>query len=418
MQREFSPGRIMTVTIAVLAIIALAWLVIQIRSVIAMALIGVIFAAAIEPLINRLRRLGLPQVQSILIVYVFTIGIISLLLMLIVPTLLSQGSTLIDDIPTILQDLRRQADASPNSFINTTVWDALLRAERAWVEWRSSPPIEGQEAIKIVSSVGNGLFTAFTVLVVGFYWLTEKMTLKRIFIGLFPPRRRDTVTEIWESIELKLGGWIRGQLVLCLIIGALSTTGYFLLDLRFWLALGIFAGFTEAVPFIGPIVGGGAAVVVALTDSWQKALIVLIFAIALQQLESALLVPRVMRNAVGMSPLTVILAVLIGSEIAGILGAVLAIPVGAAVQVTLQILLRGRLHPAMSVALSGVSATVVTPSSPPARKFVVKRIERHHGPGARPVYSGRHPNGAQADASSAVEMASSSSAGSGEPASR
>lgn len=417
MQRDISPGRIMTVTIAVLAIIALAWLVIQIRSVIAMALIGVIFAAAIEPLINRLRRLGLPQVQSILIVYVFTIGIISLLLMLIVPTLLSQGSTLIDDVPTILQDLRRQADASPNSFINTTVWDALLRAERAWVEWRSSPPIEGQEAIRIVSSVGNAIFTAFTVLVVGFYWLTEKMTLKRIFVGLFSPRRRDTVTEIWEAVELKIGGWIRGQLVLCLIIGALSTTGYFLLDLRFWLALGIFAGFTEAVPFIGPIVGGGAAVVVALTDSWQKALIVLIFAIALQQLESALLVPRVMRNAVGMSPLTVILAVLIGSEIAGILGAVLAIPVGAAVQVTLQILLRGRLHPEMTVALPD-GAMMANPPSPPARRFVVKRVERHHGPGVRPVYSGRHPNGAQADASSAVEMASSSSAGSGEPASR
>ena len=294
----------------------------------------------------------------------------------------------------------------------------MLPVERAWEEGRQTPPIEGQEAIKIVSSVGGALFTTFTVLVVGFYWLTEKTTLKRIFIGLFPTRRRDTVTEIWESIELKLGGWIRGQLLLCLIIGALSTTGYFLLDLRFWLALGIFAGLTEAVPFIGPIVGGAAAAGGALTDSWQKALIVLIFAIVLQQLESALLVPRVMRNAVGMSPLTVILAVLIGSEIGGILGAVLAIPVGAAVQVTLQILLRGRLQPAMSVALPGGAAAVDVPPSPPARRFVVKRVERHHGPGARRTYSGQHPNGAQADASSAVEMASSSNAGSGDPASR
>jgi predicted PurR-regulated permease PerM len=419
MRRELTPGKIMIFAIAVLVVFALAWLLIQIRSVIAMALVGVIFATAIEPLVNRLRRLGLPQIQAILVVYVFMIGLLTLLLMLIVPTLLSQGSSLIDDVPTILQELRRQADASPNNFINTTVWDALLRAERAWIQWRSSPPIEGQEAVRIVSSVGGAIFTIFTVLVVGFYWLSEKNTLRKIFIGLFSPKRQGTVTEIWDAIEFKIGGWIRGQLLLCLIIGSLSTTAYFFLDLRFWLALGIFAGITEAVPFIGPIVGGGAAVVVALTDSWQKAVIVLIFAVLIQQLESALLVPRVMRNAVGMSPLTVIFAVLIGSEAAGVLGAVLAIPVGAAVQVSLQIILRSKLHPELAMAVPG---GFTSSAAPPARKFVVKRIERNGGPGNRPVYANNHHarDGADqaGDSSSAVEMASSSAAGSGDPASR
>ena len=126
------------------------------------------------------------------------------------------------------------------------------------------------------------------------------------------------------------------------MIGVLSTIAYWAIGLDFWLALGLIAGITEIIPFLGPILGGGAAVMVALTDSWQKALMVLIFAVALQQLEGAFLVPRVMRNAVGMTPLTVILAVLIGGSLAGILGAVLAIPVGAAAQVLVGELLYNR----------------------------------------------------------------------------
>jgi predicted PurR-regulated permease PerM len=138
-------------------------------------------------------------------------------------------------------------------------------------------------------------------------------------------------------------------LVLCLTIGALSTIGYFLLGLQFWLALGILAGITEIIPFIGPFLGGGTAVAIAFTESWQKALAVAIFAVVLQQLEGAFLVPRIMRNAVGMTPLTVILAVLVGGSLGGPLGAVLAIPVGAAVQVLVQDLLRSRAEATDSV---------------------------------------------------------------------
>jgi predicted PurR-regulated permease PerM len=179
-------------------------------------------------------------------------------------------------------------------------------------------------------------------MIIAFYWMTEKAIIKRIVLGLLPFSRRDRAHALWDQIEYRLGGWTRGQLVLCLTIGALSTVGYFLLGLQFWLALGILAGITEIIPFIGPFLGGGTAVAIAFTESWQKALAVAVFAIVLQQLEGAFLVPRIMRNAVGLTPLTVILAVLVGGSLGGPLGAVLAIPVGAAVQVLVQDLLRSR----------------------------------------------------------------------------
>jgi predicted PurR-regulated permease PerM len=131
-----------------------------------------------------------------------------------------------------------------------------------------------------------------TVLIVAFYWLTEKTLIKRAFINAIPATGRERVYHAWEEIEKRIGGWARGQLTLMLIVGVVSTIAYGAMGLDFWLALGLIAGLTEAIPFIGPFIGGGAAVAVALTDSFEKVILVIVFVVILQQIEGALLVPR------------------------------------------------------------------------------------------------------------------------------
>jgi predicted PurR-regulated permease PerM len=261
---------------------------------------------------------------------------------LVFPPLVSQGSELIDQVPQILLDLRESAVKSDNEFIRTSGVRTIDRARAGWEDLRGSQIIEGDQAVSFATSVVGVLFTTISTLIVAFYWMTEKAIIKRLVLGLFPLDRRDRAHSLWDEIEARLGGWTRGQLLLCLVIGVLSAIGYRLIGLDFWLALGIFAGITEIVPFIGPFLGGAAAVTVALTESWQHAVIVLIFAIILQQVEGAFLVPRVMKNAVGMTPLTVVLAVLGGGTVAGPIGSILAIPVGAALQVLVQDVLRNR----------------------------------------------------------------------------
>ncbi|HET7055234.1 MAG TPA: AI-2E family transporter, partial [Thermomicrobiales bacterium] len=184
--------------------------------------------------------------------------------------------------------------------------------------------------------------------------------IKQVVLRKVSAGQRDRAFTIWEEIERRIGGWARGQMTLCLVIGVISTVGYLALGLKYWVALGLWAGFTELIPFIGPILGGAAAFVVALTDSWQKALIVVAFVIVLQQLESAVLVPRVMRSSVGMSPLTVILAVLVGTTLNGPLGAILAIPIGAAVQAIIQELVRDQVDQAE---LEGTASTAGEPDA-------------------------------------------------------
>jgi predicted PurR-regulated permease PerM len=329
-------------TAAVLAVIGLAWVLIQIRSVMVLLIIGIIFAAAIEPLVYRLRLRGLSRGQAILTIYAGLLTAVGLIVFLVVPPLVTQATELFDGIPGILDDLKSQALAADNDFMNSTGAQTITRIENAYRAVRDDPPIAGSTAVSWVTTVAGFLFTTVSVMIVAFYWMTEKAIIKRVFLGLIPLDRRDRAHGLWDQIERRIGGWVRGQLILMATIGIISAIAYFLMDLDFWLPLGIFAGLTEAIPFLGPFIGGGAAVMVALTVSWEKGLLVLVFVIVLQQLEGAVLVPRVMKNAVGMTPLTVVLAVLIGGTLGGPIGSILAIPVAAAAQVLVQDLIKNR----------------------------------------------------------------------------
>lgn len=367
MYPQMTPARVMVNTAAILFVVGLAWLLIQVRSIIVILILGILLAAAIEPLVNRLRRRGFRRGQAILIIYAGILLTLIVGLYLVVPPLLTQATDLIDSIPELLANLQTQAISSQNEFIQSSGYRTLLRVQAAYNEFRENPRIEGRTALSWFTSVIGFLFTTITVMIVAFYWLTEKSIIKRLILGLFPLRHRDRAHGLWDQIERRLGGWTRGQLVLMLTIGVISTLAYFIMDLPFWLALGIFAGLTEVIPFIGPFIGGGAAVTIALTVSWETALMVLVFVIVLQQVEGAVLVPRVMRNAVGMSPLTVVLAVLIGGVALGPIGSILAIPVGAACQVLLQDLLKQRQDGAdQSESVTNPPALIVPPVEPRA----------------------------------------------------
>lgn len=342
MAPSMSLTRVIMNTAGVLAVIGLAWVLIQIRSILFLLLLGIVFAAAIEPLVYRLRRAGLRRGQAILVVYAALLAVIGIGLYFLIPALVGQFAALDEAIPDIFDKLRQRALDSGNGFLRQTGYQSLWRIENTYLRIRNAPEIGQDQALGAATSVLGIVFTVVSLMIVAFYWMTEKATIKRVVLELIPFSKRARAHAIWDEIEYRIGGWTRGQLLLMLIIGLCSGVAYYIIDLRFWLALAIWAGLTEAVPFIGPFIGGGTAALIALADSPEKALQVVIFATVLQQLEGAVLVPRVMRNAVGMSPLTVVLAVLIGGSLAGLVGSLLAIPVGAAVQVLVSNLLRLR----------------------------------------------------------------------------
>jgi predicted PurR-regulated permease PerM len=327
---------------AIIGIVASVWFIWQVRSILLLLGVGILFGAVIEPLVNRLRRVGLSRGQALLILYVAFFAILGGALYYIVPLLAKQVTAFDDAIPAIFDNLRDQALHSGSSLIRQSGFRALMQLESGWNNLRNNPNFDPDQAFSIVNSVFAFGLTAISMLIVTFYWTVEKLSVKRWILGLFPFAHRARAHTVWDEIEYKIGGWARGQLLLMLIIGIIFGGIFWAIDLRFWLALGILSGITEAVPYIGPIFAGAVASLVALTESPEKAIMVVIIAFAVQQLEGAFLVPRIMKNSVGLTPLTVVLAVLIGNVLGGPIGSIIAIPIGAAAQVLVGALLRSR----------------------------------------------------------------------------
>ena len=226
MTNALSVTRLILFTLAVLAVVALAWVIIQIKSIIFVLMLGIIFAAAIEPIVFRLRRAGLRRGQAILLVYATILTVVIGGLYLLVPEIVKQFDSLDAAIPDMFDKLRQRALDSDNALIRQSGYQALWRIENTYNRVRASPEIGQDQAVGAATSVLGVLFTLVSLLIVAFYWMTEKATIKRVILGLFSLKHRARAHEIWDEIEYRIGGWTRGQLVLMIIIGSFSGVAY------------------------------------------------------------------------------------------------------------------------------------------------------------------------------------------------
>jgi len=191
----------------------------------------------------------------------------------------------------------------------------------------------------------GGVASVITVMFLAFYMLVDGPAIRAGFVALFPHRERAKVGEVLDQVGAKFGGWVRGQLLLGLIIGCIAGIGMAAINMPFPILLGIVAGFTELIPMLGPTLGAVPAVFLALFQPPWKLIFTVAYYVLIQQVEGNFVVPRVMRRAVGLSPLLTILALVIGAKLVGITGALLAVPVAAALQVIVGELV-GRFRPA------------------------------------------------------------------------
>lgn len=320
-------------------VLVVFYLFVQVQIVVLLLLFSVLFATLIERPVIRLERYGFPRAGAILAVYLVILVVGASILMLVVPPITSEALRFWDEAPVLLGDLAEEWRTSDNSFLSTTGYRIATQLQ---FRIENPPPPTGSTAIGLVTTVGGALFGLVSTFVIGFYYLMEKPLFRKLSLDLIRPDNREWVNSVWDNVEAKLGDWLRGQLLLMLIIGAAAGAWYAILDLRFWLLLALVAGITEAIPIIGPWIGGIPAVMLALVDSWEKAIAVAIFLGILQLLENTILVPRVMRGTIGLSPLAVFIAVLAGGQFGGPLGALLALPVAATIQVIIVEVLRAR----------------------------------------------------------------------------
>jgi predicted PurR-regulated permease PerM len=311
-----------------------------IQSVLVLLLLAIILATAIEPIVFRLRRLGFQRGVGVLLIYFVFVGIVGVFLYFLLQVVVQQLSALAQALPGLLIRLSQLVNALPAGLIRNAAAAAFSSATSSTAANVQGVPSEVSNStvtglVGFTLSLFAAIFAVVTIFVIAYFWIDERLTIRRMALRLVRTEHRQRAFVVWDNAEKKFGAWARGQLALMLIVGVVQGLGYAVLGLNFALLLGVWAGIAEIIPILGPYIGAAPALIVALSQSPATALFVAIYTVAVNLLEANILVPRIMERAVGLSPLAVILAILAGAELYGIIGALLAVPVAAAIQATI-----------------------------------------------------------------------------------
>ena len=272
-----------------------------------------------------------PRWLAILVLYVFIVGSLVAIGMLVVPPLADQAQQLWAQKTQMFyqaQQFLHDRGLLSGEFI--TFEEAVERAPGAAGDTNVVSTVFGA-----VRGLFGGIVGFLTILIVTFYLLVDSWNLHSTFLRLFPARQRARVDAVTRAITVKVSAWLGGQLFLGAIIGLTSVIGLWLMGIPFFYVLALISAVGEMIPVVGPILAAIPAIAVAATVSYQKVLMVVIFFVVQQQFENHVLVPKVMSRQVGVSAVTVIVAILIGGKMLGILGALLAVPTAAILQVLL-----------------------------------------------------------------------------------
>jgi predicted PurR-regulated permease PerM len=258
-------------------------------------------------------------------------------LLLLFPLLSEQGTTIATAMPVYYQDLRQWVVSHPNQFLASLsefLPAALPNLGPVQQTQQELVDSAGQVA-GYVTSLSKGIFTAIMILALAFYWTLDGPRIIQSFLLVIPQSQRESIGELIAAMESKVGFYIVGQAILCAVIGIMALIAYLLIGLPNALVLALIAGVLEAVPMIGPLLGAVPAALVALSIAPGKLIWVVVATVVIQQVENSLLVPRIMKKAVGVNPFVTLLALFAFSTLFGLAGALMAIPMAAMIQLAL-----------------------------------------------------------------------------------
>jgi predicted PurR-regulated permease PerM len=329
--------RVVWATLVLLFVMLGFWLIYRFNQVIFILFVAIVIGIVIRPAVSWLHQHGLNQAVGVVFVYILLLLLLTGFLLLLFPLISDQSKTVAAAIPDYYHNLREwviknpsQSLASVSEFLPATL-PKLMPVQQTGQELVASA---GQIA-GYVALLAKVIFTGTIILVLAFYWTLEGPRIIQSYLLLIPQNQRESISDLISAMESKVGFYILGQAFLCLVIGLMALVAYLLIGLPNALVLALIAGVMEAVPMIGPLLGAVPAALVALSIAPGKLIWVILATIVIQQLENSLLVPRIMRKAVGVNPFVTLLSLFAFSTLFGLAGALMAIPIAAMIQLAL-----------------------------------------------------------------------------------
>ncbi len=342
---DISTTSVVRGTLAIFGLFALAWFLLEIGHIIIIFLIAAFLAIAFDPFVDRLQRFKVPRGIGILLIYVIFFGLVGIVIASFVPILTTEIPNLVNQILSWMQ-LNFGVDTLifQNQITELQNYLASIQQNLSKENIKLGLDVIGtvsQNALAVVKSVAGGVFTFGIVLVVTFFMVIEENGIKNFLIALFPRRYHKYVIEKSSAVEDKFGSWLRGQIILMIIVGIITFIVLKIAGVNYAATLATLAGFTELIPYAGPILALIPALIIAASQGgWVLSIVVVAIYLGIQQIEGSLIVPLVMKKAVGLSPVVIVFAMLVGASfpnvINPIIGIILSVPITTAISVFVQ----------------------------------------------------------------------------------
>lgn len=295
-----------------------------IRELIYALLLAFIFMSALKPIVAKLVQYKFPRPLAAFLVVTTSMGTLIFFLAFFIPPIVSETLVFVRNLPRLL------AESFP-------ILAPSLNANSAI---QFLPDIT-ENALKVISGVFSNIMFVISIFFFTLYFLLEDTFIESFLKNFLDEKAHKKVVEVLQTAETRMGAWMRGELVLMTVIGVITYIGLYILGVPFALSLAFLAGILEIVPLIGPIISVIPAFIVAASSSMFLGVGTLVLYLIIQQLENNLIVPYIMNKAVGIHPITTLIALSIGGTLGGILGAILAVPVALIIETTIQRMLKG-----------------------------------------------------------------------------
>jgi len=297
-----------TIVFTILFILLLQFLVV-IKDLIFALFIAFIIASALRPFVVWLTKRQIPRLISLIIVYLLFVGVMGSTIALIVPPLIKESFLLAKTLPSIVEKLVPK---------NSSFFD--INSVVQYV------PNLTNQLINIIQSTFSNVVFLMSIIFFSFYFLIEENTIKKSLVRFFDENQSQRIGSIFDNAEKKLNSWFWGELVLMTIVGVCTFVGLSLIGLKYVVPLALLAGLLEVVPNLGPTIAAIPAILIGFSQNYFLGLAALAVSVIVQQLENNVIVPLVMKKAVGISPAITLIALIVGGKLAGVMGVLLAIP--------------------------------------------------------------------------------------------
>ena len=334
----WTTSQVVVATVFVVCVFLTFWLLYRLRFLIFLLFVAIVIGTALRPSIDWLRRRGVSRIAGTITIYILLAGFAIGFLALIFPLIADQATQLSQSLPQYYGEIRRALLNSDNRLLQNIAMRIPAQLSLLFV---TDSTTEAEVLNQVTQTVFyanlavKGILSILAVFLLAYYWTQESNQVVRTLIRLVPLHRRHETQEFLQLAERKLGGYVQGQGILCLVVGLAAFVFYTLIGLPYTLVLAIFAGVMELIPVFGPALGAVPALLAALSSDPGKVIWVLVATGLIQMMENLWLVPRIMKNSMGVNPIIILLSLVAFGSVFGFAGAVLALPLAAIIQLIL-----------------------------------------------------------------------------------